>query len=223
MRHLSSNQRSVPRNTWAMLMTVGNIAAPWRRTERLRWGASANEPDRSLPGEDLIPNPTWEYTHAVDINAPSDEVWPWILQIGQGRAGFYSFERLENLFGCKITNTDRISPELQHPQVGDEIHLHPTSPPLTIAAIQPGQSLVLLGDGAPVKSSASTQTIWAFHILPNGPDRCRLVERGATLLVDGSLADRIFFSTLIVEPVGFVMGREMLLGIKERAEMAHAT
>lgn len=219
MRHLSQNQRSVPRNTWALLMTVGNILAPWRRPGRLRWGASVNEPDRSLPGEDLIPEPTWEYTHVVNINAPSDQVWPWVAQIGQGRGGFYSFERIENLFGCKITNTDRIIAEFQNPAVGDEIRLHPTSPALTVAAIELGQSLVLIG--APTDTaSPQTKTIWAFHVVPDGPNRCRLVERGATLLVDGSLADRIFFSTLIIEPIGFVMGREMLLGIKTRAEMA---
>ena len=79
--------------------------------------------------------------------------------------------------------------------------------------------MVLLG--APVNTATpQAKTIWSFHVLPNGPDRCRLIERGATLLVDGSLADRIFFSTLIIGPVGFVMGREMLLGINARAERA---
>lgn len=207
------------RNSWAMFQTVGNIMAPWRRPGRLRWGLAGNEPDRNLPGDELIPEPTWQYTHAVDVNAPSDQVWPWIAQVGQGRGGFYSFERLENLFGCRITNTDHIIADLQTPEVGDEIRLHPSSPALTVAVIEPGQSMVLLG--APVETATpKTKTTWAFHVLPNGPDRCRLIERGATLLVDGSLADRIFFSTLIIEPVGFVMGREMLLGIKARAESA---
>jgi hypothetical protein len=66
--------------------------------------------------------------------------------------------------------------------------------------------MVLLG--APVDTATpQAKTIWSFHVLPNGPDRCRRIERRATLLVDGSLADRIFFSTLIIGPVGFVMGR----------------
>jgi hypothetical protein len=216
MRHDRHRQRSVGRTLWAFSQIVGHVLAPWRRAWRLRWGARADEPDRSLPGENLIPEPAWEYTHAVSIEAAAPETWPWIAQLGQKRGGFYSFERLENLFGCRITNTDRILPEHQTLDVGDEIRLHPTSPPLHVAVVQPGRSLVLRG--SPMNEPArETDNLWAFHLVEDGPGRCRLIERGKTIY-GTSLTDRLFFSPLLIEPIGFVMSREMLLGIKERVE-----
>jgi hypothetical protein len=187
----------------------------------LRWGARPDEPDTSLPGEDIIPNPIWQYTHAISINASPEAVWPWIAQLGQGRGGFYSFELLENLFGCRMTNTDVILPDLQMISVGDPIRLHPTSPPMHVAVVEPGQSLVLRG--APAEGpSAETDNLWAFHVVADGPGRTRLVERGMTIH-GTSLADRLFFSPHLMEPISFVMSREMLLGIKERAEKATAS
>jgi hypothetical protein len=136
--------------------------------------------------------------------------------MGQGRGGFYSFERLENILGCHIENADTIIPELQVLDVGDEIRLHPTSPAMQVVAIEPGRSLVL--SGAPIEDElGETDNLWAFHVLPDGPGRSRVVERGKTLQ-GPSFADRLFFSPLLIEPIGFVMSREMLLGIKERAE-----
>jgi hypothetical protein len=158
----------------------------------------------------------WDYTHAVSIAATPEQVWPWIAQLGQGRGGFYSFELLENIVGCQITNADEILLEHQTPAVGDEIRLHPTSPPLHVAAVEPGRSLVLRGNPSGV-TQPETDNIWAFHVRqePNGGSR--LIERGKTIH-GTSITDRLFFSPLLVEPIGFVMSREMLLGIKERAE-----
>lgn len=215
-QHDRRRQRSLSRTLWAFLQIVGHVLAPWRRRWRLRWGARADEPPSSLPGEDLIADPAWEYTHAISIAAPTEEVWPWIVQMGQGRGGFYSFELLENLLGCRITNAERILPEHQTLAVGDQILLHPNSPAMQVAVVEPGRSLVLRG--APTDEvAAGTDNLWAYHLLDDGPGRCRLVERGKT--VHGtSLTDRLFFSPVLVEPIGFVMSREMLLGIKERAE-----
>ena len=98
MRHDRRRQRSPGRSLWALLQIVGHVLAPWRRRWRLRWGARPGEPAPSWPGEDLIPNPDWGYTHAVTIAASPEEVWPWVAQIGQARGGFYSFELLENVF-----------------------------------------------------------------------------------------------------------------------------
>lgn len=216
LQHDRQSQRSIGRTAWAFLVVVGHVLAPWRRNWRRRWGARPGEPDPSLPGEDLVPNPMWDYTHAVSIAAPPDRVWPWIAQVGQGRGGFYTFERLENMFGCKITNAEKILPGHQKPAVGDEIRLHPTSPPMVISVLEPGRSLVLRG--APTdRTRPETDNIWAFHVRPEPNGHCRLIERGKTIH-GSSFTDRLFFSPMLIEPIGFVMSREMLLGIKERAE-----
>jgi hypothetical protein len=216
MRRDRATQRSLKRNLAGLAQIVYHVFAPWHRQERLRWGAAPEDPDPSWPGEDLIAEPEWGYTHAVSIDAPAERVWPWVAQLGQGRGGFYSFELLEDLIGCRITNADTILPEHQHPSVGDEIRLHPTAPPLFVAVLEPGRSMVLRG--APAEEAPGTvDSIWAFHVLPTGEQTCRLVERGKTA-AGYSMTERLFFSPLLIEPIGFVMSREMLLGIKDRAE-----
>jgi hypothetical protein len=84
----------------------------------------------SLPGDELVEHPNVEATHAITINAPVEEVWPWLVQLGQDKGGFYSHSRLENLVGCRLRNADRIVPEFQHLSVGDAVRLHPKAPPL---------------------------------------------------------------------------------------------
>ena len=221
--HDRTTQRSWRRTASAVAQIAGHVLAPWRRHWRVTWGARHEERSSPLTGDELIVEPTWGYTHAISIDAPAAAVWPWIAQLGQERGGFASFERLENLVGCRIRNAERIVDDWQHPQVGDEVHLHPQAPPLHIAALDPGRSLVLRGaatdpgtdpasDDAPVPDN-----LWAFHLVPTGLTSCRLVERGMT--VHGpALRDRLFFGTTLIEPIGFVMSREMLRSIKELAE-----
>lgn len=140
-----------------------------------------------------LARPCWSYTHAIDINAPCEDVWPWIAQIGQRRGGFYSFERLENLIGCKITNTDRILAEHQALFAGDSIRLHPKAPPLHVTHVDPPHALVLRGTPLERKPEIddppATDSIWAFHLVPLSPNRCRLIERGITTHGD-TLTDR---------------------------------
>ncbi|MDH3681227.1 MAG: alpha/beta hydrolase [Acidimicrobiia bacterium] len=197
-----------------MAHIVGHLLAPWRRPQRTQWGAHSDEPDPSLAGEDLIADPNWSYTHAIEIDATPEEVWPWVAQPGQGRGGFYSFERLENLFGCRITNTDHILPEHQDIAVGDEIRLHPAAPPMHVAHVDRPRTLVLRG--AP-HDQGDPDNIWAFHLRETDAGTCRLIERGKSRH-GTSVRDRLFFSPLLIEPISFVMSCEMLLGIKHRAE-----
>src|SRR5918994_7083921 len=78
---------------WAYALVV----RPWH----LRWGATEEGIAKPLPGDELVPNPAIESTRAITVNAPVEEVWPWLAQIGQDRGGFYSYEWLENLAGCR--------------------------------------------------------------------------------------------------------------------------
>lgn len=96
------------------------LLSGWRR----RWGTMESERTLRLPGDELVPEPDWSYNHAVSIGAPRAAVWPWLVQVGQGRGGFYSYDGLENLAGCQIRNVLEIRPALQQLQVGDRIVLH---------------------------------------------------------------------------------------------------
>ena len=87
----------------------------------LEWGATAQEAARELPGDELLPDPDLVATRAITIAAPPAAVWPWLVQIGIGRAGAYSYDWLDRLFGLDVRSTRRIVPELQDLRVGDVI------------------------------------------------------------------------------------------------------
>lgn len=216
MRHDPAAQRSWWRTAQGAAMIAGHVLAPWRSRWRRSWGARPEELAAQLPGDDLVPSPSWSYTHAISVNAPPERVWPFVAQLGQERAGFASFERLENLAGCRVHNADDVVEQWQRPVVGQVVHMHPKAPELHVAVVQPGRSLVLRGasddDPPPVNDN-----VWSFHVLPDGSGRSRLVERGRTVH-SSSMGDRLAFGTLLIEPIGFVMGREMLHGLKALAE-----
>ena len=193
----------------------------WRR-----WGATDAEVQRTFPGDDLVPHPKGEYTHAITIHTPATEVWSWLVQIGQGRGGFYSYELLENLIGCKMRNVDKIIPELQHLEVGDSIPMHPTmGSPYKVVAIETGRALVLqirvdtktkntfeLTDKMPEKYQNSS---WVFFLDEIAEGTTRLISRSRNDW-NKSLGNTLFFG--IFGPISLVMDRKMLLGIKQRAE-----
>ncbi|UCB42420.1 MAG: hypothetical protein JSV77_08120 [Dehalococcoidales bacterium] len=211
----------------ASIMAI-SLVTPFLNRRRRYWGATDAEIQRALPGDDLVPDLKGEYVHAITINAPAADIWPWLVQIGQGRGGFYSYELLENMIGCKIKNADEIIPELQHLEVGDSIPMHPTmGSPYKVAAIEPDRALVLL-------LRADMQTGNTFDLTGKIPEKYQnsswvlfLDERddGTTRLVsrsrndwNDSLGNTIFFG--IFGNFTLEMDRKMLLGIKERVEAA---
>src|SRR3954452_20021348 len=136
------------------------VIRPWH----LRWGAQPGDEKRELPGDELLPKDGTQILHAVTIDAPVEEVWPWLAQLGQDRGGFYSYEWLENLAGCEMHNADRIHPEWQHRERGETVHLHPAGG-LRVSVFEPGRALALEG--------------WAtFALEPLGRGRTRLIARG---------------------------------------------
>ena len=108
-----------------------------------RWGTTADELARVMPGDSLIADPTQTATQAITVNAPPDDIWPWLVQMGYQRGGVYSYDWLDRLFGfLDRPSTTRILPEFQHLAVGDKILLGPREE-LTVAALQPPRALVL--------------------------------------------------------------------------------
>ena len=226
---MSKKKNSLNALTRVVITGVGAAAAywywvrPWYRT----WGATQAEVVRALPGDDLVPEAPISFTHAITINAPVNRVWPWIVQMGKDRAGFYSYEPIENAMGLDIHNADRIVPEFQDLKVGDIFPLGPNNFGPPVAILEPSRVLVLHGD-----TRSNTQVaipgmppgffmnvLWTFYLEPIDEHTTRLVER-FRLDYNQSSQNRIYFG-IFLEPGTFIMERKMLLGIKSRAE-SHA-
>src|SRR6476620_2516341 len=151
----------------AALGVIGGPVAAYTllaRRWQLRWGTTDKESEEQLPGDDLIESADITATRAITIRASADQVWPWIAQLGQGRGGFYSYDFLENLVGCDIHSADRIAPEWQDVEVGDEVRFAPAVG-LVVAVVERGRSLVLRG-GVPIGNIAPPYDFtWAFALL----------------------------------------------------------
>lgn len=188
------------------------------RQRQLRWGATDGEVDAPLPGDELIDDPDVTATRAITIAASREQVWPWLAQLGQGRGGFYSYDRLENLAGCEIHSADRIVPEWQDVAIGDEFRLHPELV-LRVERVDAPYALVVAGI-APTETSANADAAptpydftWAFVLDEAGPGSARLVVRER-------YGYRAKWAAALVEPVSlisFVMTQRMMRGIRERA------
>jgi hypothetical protein len=201
-------------------VTYALLVRPWQ----LCWGATSEETRAPVLGDDLIEQPEYVTTRAVAIQARPEAVWPWIVQIGQGRGGFYTYDRLEQLIGAAIRSSDHILPEFQQLSVGDTVRLSPAGGP-TVAILEPGRALVLhdvmdlrtgrsIPTGAP--SPFAIHWTWSFSVRPVGDNATRLVVRTRAAFTPRLLC--LPASILVLEPVHFFMERGMLLGIKQRAE-----
>lgn len=176
---------------------------PWMIT----WGATAAEQQMILPGDELQPKRTGQSTQAITINAPPAVIWQWLVQVGQDRAGFYSYTWLENLIGVDIHNANEIHPEWQHLAAGDAWRLAPADylwglgkdAVVPVVLSEPGHALVLEG-------------LWGAHVIvPINAHTSRLLVRGQP----GSAS---LMTKLLWDPVVFTMEKRMLLGLKARAE-----
>lgn len=206
-------------------MRVGStlVFSPLLRSWYNRWGATNAEISLPLPGDELVPAPMLGYTRAITIQAAPDRVWPWLAQMGQGRSGLYSYDGLENVAGCKIHSVDQIIPALQDLRVGDLVRLGPVGYPcFAVASILPARALVLISadpkTGQPVETSAPSDkgysiATWQFILQPLNDNATRLLVR-QRLAHSPDLA----WVWRLTEPVGFVMERKMMLGIRQRAE-----
>ena len=202
----------------AALVVWHLVATPFIGRRRLRWGTVGTEATDPLSGDDFVPEPKWSYTLGIPIDAPPQAVWPWIAQIGQGRGGFYTYQTLENMTGCTITNTTEILPEHQLPAVGEGIYLHPTAPPLRIEIVDPPSALVLFGSPADLGAEeAWGMSTWQFVVNPRPDGGSRFLTRGR---YDHSpdWKSRLALGRFPMEVITFVMSRKMMLEIKRLAE-----
>ena len=179
-----------------------------------RWGTTRDELSRVMAGDAVIVNPTHSATHAVTVDAPADDIWPWLVQMGYQRGGLYSYDWLDRLFGIlDRPSANRILPEYQHLAVGDTIALGPREE-LTVAAFEPLRTLVLS------YKAHDFEWVWQFGLYPLDNNRTRLVTRG-TERVPKTVGAWLFMR--VMEPAAFIMTRRMLLGLKQRAETLRAS
>jgi hypothetical protein len=202
----------------AALIVWHLVATPFIGRRRLRWGTVGTEATDSLPGDEFVPEPKWWYTLGIAVDASPEDVWPWIAQLGQGRGGFYTYQTLENIAGCRITNTTEILPDHQHPATGEDIYLHPTAPPLRIEIVDPPNALVLFGSPVDIGAEESWgMSTWQFAVNPGPDGGSRLLTRGRYDYTP-DWKSRLAFERFPIEVISFVMSRKMMLEIKRLAE-----
>ena len=196
----------------AFLIVACIILRPLLRPWYSRWGATVAELTQSLPGDEYVPNSRGGYTQAISIKTSASSVWPWLVQIGQDKGGFYSYELLENIVGCNIHNADRILIKHQNIKTGDVLIMHPKAPQVPAIIVETEKALVYGG-----RQDENTANVWIFSVNErNG--LTRLISRWA-FEYKPRLLNKMAYNWLL-EPIAAVMQRKMLLGIKKQAEMA---
>jgi hypothetical protein len=185
------------------------LTAPLYRSWHLRWGATPAETAASLPGDALVPHAQFKATRAITIDAPPGAVWPWLVQVGCQRAGFYSNDLLDNLGHPSATT---IVPRLQHLQIGQWVPMSPAATPtdrtaFKVASFEVDQWLLW----------TKPDSTWVWRLTPAGRNGTRLVTR-VHAVYDWRHPLTALLSVLLMEFGDFAMLRRMLRGIKARAE-----
>jgi hypothetical protein len=219
---------------WIGLGMVGGLGALvaahalWLRPLCMRWGSTDAEAHGPWPGDDLVPAPKTHGTHVITIHARAEEIWPWLVQIGQDRAGFYSYDWLERLFGFHMRNVDRVNKEWQRLQPGDPLRLHPAATPLEVVTVEANRCLVTAGGrelqrGVDLRDPSVMMThryaaySWAFILVPQGDGTTRFIAR-----LRATWPRSVFDSLrnwLFMEGAHLIMQLEMNRGLKRRAEL----
>jgi len=182
-------------------------SAPLYRRRHLRWGATDAELVAAMPGDGVIPGAQFNPTRAVTIDAPPEAIWPWLVQTGAGRAGWYSDDLLDNLARPSLRE---IRPELQELRLGQWVSMSPT----------PSEATAFKVDGFVEHEWllwAKSDSTWSWVLTDIGNGRTRLVTR-VHARYDWSRPLWALIGVVLLELGDFAMMRRMLLGIKERAE-----
>jgi hypothetical protein len=183
------------------------VSAPLVRHWHTRWGATDDEVAAQMPGDSLIPGCQVCWTRAVSIDAPPDAVWPWLVQVGFGKAGFYSNDLLDN---AGHPSAVEILPAYQRLRIGDWVPMFTKVDEVTafqVMEIEPERHLLW----------AKPDSTWAWTLAPLADGRTRLVTR-LRCRYDWQAPAGAVLSAVLLEFADFPMMRRMLIGIKERAE-----
>ncbi len=178
------------------------------RRRCLTWGATPDEVGRRLPGDELLADPDIVSTRAMTVAAPPSAIWPWLVQMGSGRGGAYTYDWIENLFGLGMHSANEVLPEFQDVKVGDEFRLGPNRPMMRVEVLDPERVFAFRLE--------DETWVWIFGLFPVD-GMTRLVSRNRIATPNASPVMRLF-DLLFMEPGSLIIERKMLLGIKQRAE-----
>ncbi len=184
-------------------------------------GSRPDERRRDWPGDRLLPVVDVRATRAITVRAPAAAVWPWLLQLGLGRGGFHSYELLERLGGIDVRNVERLLPDFQSLEIGQEILLHPAAPGLWVALLEPDEHLCFrtwrdaqdLADRDPEIVAS-----WSLYLVRESAGVCRLLLRACKQERRPRSRGARLVATLLEDPLDLVMEQRMLRTIRRLAE-----
>lgn len=196
----------------------------WIRPRLVNWGATEDERTTVYPGDDLIPDATHSSTMATTLPAPPEAVWPWLVQMGGDRGGWYAWDWLDN---AGRPSADRIVPEWQALDVGQHLYRAPRGPMnwFTVVVLEPTRSLVLRGsyglltgrslaDRSAPPPWAWVDGLWGFHLQPTPRGHTRLVIRQRSRSHPPVFAR--MYELLVGEPVHVAMQTRQLHNLSVR-------
>ncbi|MGO9085903.1 MAG: DUF2934 domain-containing protein [Candidatus Sulfotelmatobacter sp.] len=199
---MQQKKRLLQAATTVLLVSV-MVYLLWIRPWHMRWGATNQEVALAMPGDEIVERPTFNATRAITIEAQPEEIWRWLVQVGCKRAGWYSYDWIDNL---GIPSAERILPEFQNLRVGDIVPMSPDGKRgLVVSTIDANRSMLWVGKNV----------TWAWRLYKLDERHTRLVTR---VHMRYEWASPWVLFDLLFDPGDFVMMRKMLLGIKQRAE-----
>lgn len=179
------------------------------RPTQLHWGATLAELSARYPADDLVTHPAFDATRAITIHAPAAEIWPWLVQMGYGRAGFYGYDLIENPgSGTGLRSANSIVPNLQYPQPGDLLPLSKVAS-LRFGVVDPPRTLVWVGREDPPRG------VFIWTLVPQDAAHTRLISRIRWRYTDDSMGRVLGVFTEFADHVAV---KEILRGVRDRAE-----